>query len=490
MASQTKVGMKFDSMVVVMLENRSLDNLCGWLYQNQQPNLVLPAGSPAAYNGLNTDLWNPANASYFQGAPPEKIPVKQGAKDTTVPNPDPEETFDNVTFQLYGPQGFSAQPQWPTLGFLVNYEKATSSSADQIMQAFTPTQLPVLSGLALAYGISDAWFCSMPSQTWPNRAFAHAGTSNGHVNNGAIPDPFVWNMTTIFDVLSSSNISWAVYGDTDFPGLESLTGAIFPHLVFDHFGNFHTIGDFETACAKSQLPTYSFLEPNFGVFSHSSENDYHPPSNVTPGEQFLYRIWKAISTSPAFDRTLLVITFDEHGGTYDHVLPPTGAATPDSVSNPGDEGFPFNRFGVRVPTIVVSPYVEQGTVFRSNAATPYDHTAILATLRDALDIPASNMLPSKRIIAAPNLLQVLSRETPRSDIPAITPPSAPALRALVAPSLEAPLSDFQKGIVAAVAARHRFDVPAVMVQVQTRKDAIDFLTAVRQKVDNAQGRFR
>ena len=95
-----------------------------------------------------------------------------------------------------------------------------------------------------------------------------------------------------------------------------------------------------------------------------------------------------MSQSPSWNETLLIITFDEHGGTYDHVLPPTGAATPDKASDPGQNGFRFDRFGVRVPTILVSPWIEAGTVFRSNTATPLDHTSILATVRDWLGIPS------------------------------------------------------------------------------------------------------
>ena len=101
-------------IVVVMLENRSFDNLCGWIYsdpQGPQPSLFLPAGSPAVYDGLNASFWNPANKSYFDAnEPPVKVAVVQGTTGYTVPSPDPEETFDNVTYQLYGPQGPSPSP--------------------------------------------------------------------------------------------------------------------------------------------------------------------------------------------------------------------------------------------------------------------------------------------------------------------------------------------------------------------------------------------
>src|ERR1700691_5256765 len=97
-----KILPQIQNIVVVMFENRSLDNLCGWLYSDpsNQPSLYLPANNPAAYNGLNNNLWNPSNASYFQGQPPNKVPIQQGAANYQIPDPDPEEEFDHVTYQL------------------------------------------------------------------------------------------------------------------------------------------------------------------------------------------------------------------------------------------------------------------------------------------------------------------------------------------------------------------------------------------------------
>lgn len=468
-------GRKISHIVVVMLENRSFDNLCGWLYDGRAPKVLLPASNDSPFNGLNPGLWNPSNSSYFQGAAPEKVFVTQQATNTCVPNPDPEETFDNVTYQLYGPQGYSSSPKWPNLGFLVNYQDTKATGSNQIMDAYSPAQLPVLSALARNYAVSDAWFCSVPSQTWPNRAFVHAGTSNGHVNNGSIPDPLTWNVPTIFGVLEAAKKTWAVYSDTDFPPVESLTRAMFPELWPLQFeGNFQGFGHFTAACAAGTLPHYSFVEPNFGTFSRSSQNDFHPPSDVAAGEAFLGQIWKAVSTSPAFKETLLVITFDEHGGTYDHVPPPGNAVPPDGASNPGEEGFTFNRFGVRVPAVMVSPYIQAGTVFRSDGAAPLDHTSILATLRDWLQIPEAQMLSSARVKAAPNVFQVLSLGTARTDVPQIAVPLAP--QAVVQP--DQPLNDLQRSVISAVAIRYGMAPAQVLQEVGTRGAAVGFRSRV------------
>jgi phospholipase C len=309
----------------------------------------------------------------------------------------------------------------------------------------------------------------VPSQTWPNRAFAHAGTSVGHVNNGEIPDPLTWDVHTIFGVLTDTNHTWIVYSDTEFPPIESLTRAMFPELwPLAHGGNFQNLDQFVAACAANTLPQYSFLEPNFGTFSKTSENDDHPPSDVLGGEAFLGQIWKAVSTSPAFGETLLVITFDEHGGCYDHVLPPGNAVKPDN--SPAEEGFGFNRFGVRVPTILVSPYIQPGTVFRSDTAVPLDHTSLLATLRDWLAIPQLQMLASQRVAAAPNLFHVLSLGTPRTDVPQIAIPRMPRTEA--AP--DQPLNDLQKSILSAVAVRYGMQPAAALAEVATREQAVGF----------------
>jgi phospholipase C len=395
------------------------------------------------------------------------VAVAKGSSSLTVPAPDPEETFDNVTEQLYGPEAANPNPSFPMQGFVVNYEKTKAGDPNQMMQTYTPEQLPVLSALARSYAISDAWFCSVPSQTWPNRAFVHAGTSNGNVNNGEIPNPLCWDVDTIFNVLHQAGKSWAVYSDA--PIIEpSLTRIMFPRLWNPFLdGHFQRFGSFQHACATNTLPQYSFIEPSF----LQNANDAHPPHSLAAAEQFLYNVWRAVSTSAAWPNTLLIVTFDEHGGCYDHVLPPTGATPPDPASNPGHENFRFNRFGVRVPTLLISPYIEAGTIFRSNTGVPYDHTSVLATLRDWLGIPEAQMLPSARIKAAPTLAQVLTRATPRADLPAIPKPAAVMTAAA---SLTIPMNDLQKSIVTAMAIRASMDPLTILPQIRTRQDAVSF----------------
>lgn len=458
-------------IVAVMLENRSFDNMCGWLYrEGPPPSLFLPRGStPAPYAGLNPALFNPISEQYFTDGSGGIYPISDRAPAANTPDPDPEEDFADVNEQLFGPEAPNQAPRWPNLGFAVNYAKASAPlDAAQIMQPFSADQAPVIAALARNFAICDAWFSSVPSNTWPNRSFFHSGTSNGRVVNGAHPNPLAWNVRTIFNVLEDSGVSWRVYSAA--AAAPALTLLMSPRLwQFSSFGRFRRFDDFQKDCAGGTLPQYSFLEPSFIV----DPNDEHPPHDITAGERFLWEIWQAVSQSPAWPQTLLLITYDEHGGTYDHVMPPWNAAPPDAASNPGDQGFPFNRFGVRVPMIAVSPWIQAGAVFRSDSpdGVPYDHTSMLAALRDWLGLSAGKMLTSKRIERAPNLGQILTRDRARTDLPAIPAP----LAAFHQTSMAMPPNTVQRSMVSAAAVRRREDPAAVLASVATRQDALAYL---------------
>ncbi|MBN3857862.1 phosphoesterase [Paraburkholderia sp. Ac-20340] len=444
-------------VVVVMFENRSFDTMLGGLYSNgASPAQFLPASTAQkAFDGLTPGLSNPTRAggTIFATTP---------AATATLPDPDPQETFVNVSEQLLGGAAGAA----PMSGFVLNYETTTTADPSQVMQCHSPEQLNVLSTLAREYSVCDAWFASVPSQTWPNRAFVHAGTSNGHVDNGHPPDPFDWQVRTIFNVLGDVGASWAVYSDALIA--PSLTVTMFPTLWGTKYKpNFQRFGDFVSACQNNTLPQYAFIEPRFLL----DPNDQHPPHDVYAGERFLYDIWHAISTSPAWPETLFIITYDEHGGTYDHVLPPANAVSPDAASDPGDQNFAFDRFGVRVPAVVVSPWIAPGTVFRSPEPTPYDHTSILATLRDWLAIAPTDMLASKRVAAAPTLAPLLTLDTPRTDLPAI---AAPPASGFTATSLARPLNDLQQSLVSGTARRAGLNPAATLGSMSTGQHALDF----------------
>jgi len=408
-----KILPQIDHIVVLMMENRSFDNLVGWLYdQDISPsNWVIPDGNKQ-YEGLAFGDYTNPNAP---GNEPAEVPVQRGTDNYFIPAPDPQESFSNMTKQLFGEE-IPVEGHLPKMkGFLRNYFTVEDADAQHIMQTYSPEQVPVMSGIARDFAISDAWHASSPTQTSPNRAFVAAGTSEGRVNNS---EGVFFGAETIFNVLENHGVSWKVYKSSLL--MPSLTRTSFTKL-WDPLLDFHfnRIDDFIKDCEKGELPAYSFLEPEFlgdtlgSVHGATSE---HPPSDVSAGEVFLLKIWNAVRASPNWDKTLFILTYDEHGGCYDHVPPPWGAAIPDEKSRPGGEGFYFDRFGVRIPTIMASPYIPTGTVFRSldPNETPYDHTSIIATVLDWQGIDRSE-IPSQRVAVAPTFESVLSLTTPRTD---------------------------------------------------------------------------
>jgi phospholipase C len=464
---------QIEHIIVVMLENRSFDNMCGWLYRDAPPpaNFLPVTTSSRPYQGLRNDLFNPVDESYFTSGSGQTWNIFPRANATDMPNPDPEEGFCDVNSQLFGTESPNENPKWPNLGFVIDYKKATGTSTPvQIMEPFAPDQVSVISALARNFAVCDEWYCSVPSETWPNRSFFHSGTSNGHVVNGEHPNPFQWNVRTIFNVLEDIKVTWKVYTAAENP-VPSLTFLMSPQLWPYALSRFTRFGDFLKDCAKGSLPQYSFVEPSFV----KDPNDEHPPHDVVAGEQFLFQIWQAISKSPLWAKTLLLITYDEHGGTYDHVMPPWGAACPDNASNPGEKGFTFNRFGIRVPLVAVSPWIQAGTVFRTDSASgvPYDHTSMLATLRDWLGIPADKMLTSTRIATAPNLAQIVTRAEVRADLPDV--PSPPGQ---VKPTeMELPPNKLQRSLVSAEAFRRGHDPRLVLNATQTRAQVHAYLAS-------------
>ena len=440
-------------VVVLMLENRSFDNLLGWLFENEKP----PRGQQ--FEGLHPGLWNPLDNIDPDGVPfVEKVYIRKNGQpvktqygtsdfpppqDFTLPDPDPGEGFKDTNHQLFQHYAVALEnPPEPTnMGFVNNYANAmlygTYGFGDpptdprEIMTCYTPEQVPVLSKLAREFAVCDQWFCSVPSQTLPNRDFIHAATSTGYVNNRP---QSLCNAKTIFHQIQDAidggrtDLSWGIFGSNPFskrPGDEagdfgknhfSLTRIIMSELHDARFDqNFGTLEEFKERCKTAELPSYSFLEP---MLHGPRQSDQHPPSDIRAGEQLIADIYNAVKDSPAFAETLLIITYDEHGGCYDHVAPPNGARNPDLNNKPGQDGFLFNRFGLRVPTVLISPYIEAGTIARPTGYTPFDHTSVIATVQKCFGLDGHL---TARDAAAPELSCVLTRTTPRQDAPVVQP---------------------------------------------------------------------
>jgi phospholipase C len=265
---------------------------------------------------------------------------------------------------------------------------------------YTPATLPVLSKLATGYAVCDHWYASAPTETFPNRAFVAMATSQGFVQDKSCS---MYTAPSIFTALAKKSATWSVYG-YDAPPLMRGSVSDIAHAPETHFGEF---ADFQKAAKGGSLANYVFLEPQWGA----KGNSQHPNYDVSNGEQFLHDIYYSLIGTPVWNQTLLIITYDEHGGCYDHVPPPENAVPPDNSA--GELDFDFKRFGVRVPTVLVSPLIAAGTVFRTKSATPFDHTSILATLEARFGVPSL----TKRDAAAPNIGPVLTLQKLRTDDP-------------------------------------------------------------------------
>jgi len=393
-------------IVVLMLENRSFDHMLGFLYADRG-NVSL-SGQP--YEGLTGKETNPEARG--KAVPVSKItPITRNAY--FMPGADPGEGYSATNLQLFGTATAPTPPYATNQGFVTDFANTLAWEAKSptytilpgtvpasIMGVFRPETLPVLSALARGFAVSDQWFASAPTETLPNRAFVCAGTSQGHLDDSTKS----YTVPTIFGRLSSANLGWSIYGYE----VKPLTRMNFPDTINAPDSHFGLFPEFQQAAAAGTLPPYTFLEPSWGA----SGNSQHPNYNVASGEQLIHDVYYALRRGPAWPSTLLIITYDEHGGCFDHVPPPGGAVPPDN--SVGEFGFDFRRFGVRVPTVLVSPLIPQGTVFRAAPGTmPLDHTSILKTVEQRWGLDPL----TARDAAAQGIGAALTLTTARTDDP-------------------------------------------------------------------------
>ncbi len=419
-------------VVVLMLENRSFDSMLGRLYPGD-----------ANYRGLTLLEYNNYQSTGY-GVWNDKGMLPSTA---TIPDPDPGELFTDMNTQLFGTP---VRPETPAdmSGFAQSYATQPGKgiyAPSAVMHYFTPDQVPVISTLATTFGVCDQWHASAPCQTWPNRFFAHTGTSLGCVNNKDFSIPFT--APSIFGQLQAAGVSWRVYFH-DMPQ-SILLKDVWLHAVTHYRGFSQFLAD----AHSGTLPNYSFIEPRyfadlFGVFS---PNDEHPPHNVVHGETLIASVYNALRSSVCWTNTLLIITYDEHGGCYDHVRPP--AATPPDgwVSQP--DQFEFNAYGVRVPTVIVSPWIPPGSKIRNprggdGTGTPFDHTSIIKTVRD-LFLAGTGQLTAREA-AAPSLIGALSLpDATNLGPPSLTPSAVQATLAQVSTLASGEPNGIQAALAAA-----------------------------------------
>jgi phospholipase C len=353
-------------IVVLMMENRSFDHMLG----------ALKAKDPRI-EGLTGNESNPDTTN-------EPVKVQPKAEFQGQLDPDPDHAFAGVDLQLFnGQQGANRVPSMQ--GFIESYyqQQKNVEQSHKIMYYFEPEKLPVLAGLAQQFALFNGWFSSIPGPTICNRAFAHYGTSFGQVDMNI----FEWKgpYLSIYERVLLARRSAKIYY---YDGPSSTMEIV--NLLKNQSKIFGTFDQFIEDCKSGQLPEYSFVEPNYndhdGDGGAEIASDQHPDHNIQQGEIFISRVYNAIFDNPdLWKSTALLVVYDEHGGIYDHVPPPS--CTPDAFHASSQytltgTQFNFDRLGVRVPAILVSPWVAKGTVIPgpTGGGRTFEHASIPATV--------------------------------------------------------------------------------------------------------------
>jgi phospholipase C len=345
---------KIEHIVVLLMENRSFDHMLGYL--------GLPGGLPGL-DGVQSAKPNVYNQKQYE--------VKHLVGDDAKSQIDPSHGGSDVDQQLEGEND----------GFVANYAKKHPPEPGVVMGYFDGVDLPAYDHLARQYSVCDRWFSSTPGATWPNRLYAITGRCD---NTREDLSPPLYFLPSVMRYLNDGDWRW--YSND--PGSLRLVDQRYRLGHNDNFAYFDRraidelveLGEdlivspqagFLDDAANGNLPRLSWIDPNYNDLSILGQpsNDDHPPSSVRGGQALVWSVYRALAAGPKeqWEKTLMIVTYDEHGGFYDHVVPPTDA--------PGDTP-EFRRYGVRVPALVVSPWINPGTV----SHTVFDHTSILKTI--------------------------------------------------------------------------------------------------------------
>jgi phospholipase C len=333
-----------EHFVIVMQENRSFDHYFQKLPQSGQPDVDV---APPSYA-------NPDRVE--KGELVRPFPLR-GACQADVPH---EWAF--VHEQLNGDKmdGFVA---------------AANPEGDRALGYYGPDMLGYYYALANTFAIGDRYFAAFPGPTYPNRMFMLSASSFGHFVNTT--PQYRAEERSIFHELEERKLEWAIYADH--PTFEAL---IYPRLHAEKGHHFLTVSDFIRDAAAGNLPRLAWVESSYGG---PDATDEHAPGNVQVGQAFVARVVDALLKSPAWPKSALVLTYDEHGGFFDHVPPPAACSPGDEGSTwPAAHAAKFTRLGVRVPLIVVSPFAKRHYVSHHT----YSHTSVLSLIRARFDLPA------------------------------------------------------------------------------------------------------
>jgi phospholipase C len=407
---------KIKHVVYYMVESRSFDNVCGWLYE-EGGDKIHYIGDDRPFEGASKKNYNldgdrkVYQSKFNSGKLSRKIVLSDQ-------NQDPFHNNADALEQMF----YKRKPGYPGEGKPDMGGFVRNNANHEVMLTFSPDQLPVLNGLAKHFAISDEWFSSVPGGTDINRAFSVTGSAMNKLGTWEGGNAYEYwakypRRQSLWKVLYNNGISdWKIYNVIDWLGypftyhlyLEGQIPSVDAKLS-DHIESLET---FKLQARYGQLPSFSFLEPIW--IAPDGTTSYHPGASMVPAEVTLKEIYDAIKDGPNWDSTLLVVTFSKNGGIYDHVAPPY-AARP--WPNDTLDGFKYDLMGPRVPAIMVSPWIKKHTVIRSGTSTPFDATSFAATLLKWYGIPKSRWGLGDRVDQAPTFEKVFQKKRPRKGAP-------------------------------------------------------------------------
>ena len=433
--------MAFDQIqhvFVLMLENRSFDHLLGF---SGISGTDAVSGQQTSVSGLSGTETNTFNSQTYTVAQPADYAMVV----------DPGHEFTDVLCQssgsaaVYPPGG--SYPPINNSGFVASYSEACAKANQtrplgEVLKCYAPDQLTVLNALATEFAVCDQWHASMPGPTWPNRMFVHAASSAGLDHSPTTAEIALWETIAGFtfpngDIFGRINakggLQRRLYAGDPFPMLAALKGI---HL--------DDIRKYELFANDLQGPfphNYVFIEPSYCLFNdYKGSTSEHPLDDIRLGEGLIKATYEAIRNSPLWKSSVLIITWDEHGGFYDHATPPPAVAPGDTVPSQGHNqfGFTFEQYGPRVPAVVVSPWIPKNVVDHRL----YDHASIPATVEKLFGLAPM----TKRDAAANSVLPLLSLAAARDDTPATLPsPASPPASPMLAVALS-PAASYSSGL--------------------------------------------
>jgi phospholipase C len=411
---------------VLMLENRSFDHFFGF----------------TDIRGTDFETGMPTRVENLLGIDPTNVdPADNSTVHTHYPadfalstqDGGPGHEFEDVFEQLVGNGAeYDHTQPYPTpnnSGYVANYRNTGGGTPAKAMHCYEERQLPIITTLAREFAICDHWFASMPGPTWPNRLFVHAASSAGLDNS-----PGTWDTVTttlidgyrfdngnIYDRLEDKCLDWLVFEGDETPQVFSLSNMNLNALQ----GRFRDFEDFRDSVNDKLFPaSYTFIEPDYGNIMPWTPEDFtcgnsqHPLDDVTRGERLIKDVYEAVRNSPHWESSLIIITHDEHGGFFDHAVPPATVHPGDSATDNENVhvNFDFKQLGPRVPAVVISPWIPRGTIDHRR----HEHSSVIRTLRDLFSLSSL----TERDRRANSLAPLLTLSAPRTDAPTQLPPVA------------------------------------------------------------------